>query len=350
MSSSLDMNRIYRHFLYSKMSKVSFLDTLQDICLLPLDESDSLLSKAIYKDSMKDAEMLTCRSTILIFPFEILHCQRQWFYLIEIRLANLQVKIIIFKSLSHPTQTTEVEMKISHLCASNMFLTQQPASHPLPCGLRDNLLPTAWNVFCHFCKLAKKKKKDYKHLALWGKRLWRKFSHIFLSLHKFSVLHSCRVVWEFQLKFGFFTGLGIQARLPTFIWLLALVHYRPNVSVKHSFKYYTFPIWWLTFWREKPIVYAYLFSSHSTCKVSTYPLLVFNKVSWLFCTQWFKQYAISPNSILGLILTEVDLITPYGIWENWGSATSRASSMTNCLIWGTGSSVLSGHLVFLSKS
>ena len=53
MSSSLGMNRIYSHFLYSKMSKVSLLDRLQDICPLPLDESDSLPGKAIDKDSMK---------------------------------------------------------------------------------------------------------------------------------------------------------------------------------------------------------------------------------------------------------------------------------------------------------
>ena len=35
------------------MSKVSLLDRLQDICPLPLDESDSLPGKAIDKDSMK---------------------------------------------------------------------------------------------------------------------------------------------------------------------------------------------------------------------------------------------------------------------------------------------------------
>ena len=154
-------------------------------------------------------------------------------------------------------------MKIPHLCASDMFLTQQPASHPLPHGLRDNLLPTAWNVFCHFCKLAKKKKKkDTKHLALWGKWLWRKFSHIFLYLHKFSVLHSSRVVWEFELKFGFFIGLGIQARLPTFVWLLALVHYRHNVSMKHCFKYYTFPIWRVNLLKGKAYsLYLFVFFS-----------------------------------------------------------------------------------------
>ena len=116
--------------------------------------------------------------------------------------------------------------------------------------------------FLQTCKKKKKKKKDTKHLALWGKWLWRKFSHIFLYLHKFSVLHSSRVVWEFELKFGFFIGLGIQARLPTFVWLLALVHYRHNVSMKHCFKYYTFPIWRVNLLKGKAYsLYLFVFFS-----------------------------------------------------------------------------------------
>ena len=144
-----------------------------------------------------ERRMLRCPHLDLLyhfFPFEILHSKRQWSHLIENRFANLQGKNNnSIKSLSHPIQTTEVEMKISCLCTLGTFLTQQSVSHPpFYLGQRDNLFPTAWEIFLSFHKFAKKKKKDTKCLALWKKRVCWTFSHIFLSLHKFSALHSFR--------------------------------------------------------------------------------------------------------------------------------------------------------------
>lgn len=123
----------------------------------PLAQESNLLSL----HGEKDAKMPTSRSTVPIFPFEISHCQRQRSHLMENRFANLQGQNNnSIKSLSHPSQTTEVEMKISCLCTSDMFLTQQSASHPHP--------PSTWakgticsqqpeKSFCYFANLRKKR-------------------------------------------------------------------------------------------------------------------------------------------------------------------------------------------------
>ena len=97
------------------------------------------------------------------FPFEILHCKRQWSHLIENRFANLQGQNNnSIKSLSHPIQTTEVEMKISCLCTSGMFLTQQSVSHPPSTWAKGTICsPQPEKSFCHFANLQKKKKKKW---------------------------------------------------------------------------------------------------------------------------------------------------------------------------------------------
>lgn len=152
----------------------------------PLAQESNLLS--LYGE--KDAKMPTSRSTVPIFPFEISHCQRQWSHLIENRFANLQGQNNnSIKSLSHPSQTTEVEMKISCLCTSDMFLTQQSASHPASTWAKGTICSQQpEKSFCYFANL--QKKKDTKCLALCEKRVCWKFSHVCLSLRKFSVLHS----------------------------------------------------------------------------------------------------------------------------------------------------------------
>lgn len=153
-------------------------------------------SKLLSLCGEKDAAMPTSRSTVPFFPFEILHCKRQWSHLIENRSANMQGQNNnSIKSLSHPIQTTEVEMKISCLYFGHVSYSAVGVSPPFYLGQRDNLFPTAWEIFLSFCKFAKrkkKKKKDTKCLALWKKRVCWTFSHVFLSLHKFSVLHSFR--------------------------------------------------------------------------------------------------------------------------------------------------------------
>ena len=123
------------------------------------------------------------------FPFEILHCKRQWSHLIENRFANLQGQNNnSIKSLSHPIQTTEVEMKISCLCTSGMFLTQQSVSHPPSTWAKGTICsPQPEKSFCHFANLQKKKKKRKKERKktpsawLCGKREFAEHFHTFFS-------------------------------------------------------------------------------------------------------------------------------------------------------------------------
>lgn len=129
----------------------------------------------------KDAEMPTSKSTVPFFPFEILHSKRQWSHLIENRFANLQGQNNnSIKSLSHPIQTAEVEMKISCLCTLGMFLTQQSVSHPLLLGPEGQSVPHSLRNLFVISQICKKKKKDTKCLA-WWKREFAEHFHTFFS-------------------------------------------------------------------------------------------------------------------------------------------------------------------------
>lgn len=93
-------------------------------------------------------------------------------------------------------------------------------SHPLPLGPKGQSVPNSLrSFFLSFCKLAKRGEKKTLSIWLCEKRLWWKFSHVFLSLHKFSVLRSSRGVGIWAEMLWFYIGLVIQTRLPTFIWL-----------------------------------------------------------------------------------------------------------------------------------
>lgn len=126
--------------------------------------------------------MPTSRPTVPIFPFEISHCQRQWSHLIENRFANLQGQNNnSIKSLSHPSQTTEVEMKISCLCTSDMFLTQQSASHHPPSTWAKGTICSQQpeKSFCYFANLQKKKRTPSAWLCV--KREFAENFHMFVS-------------------------------------------------------------------------------------------------------------------------------------------------------------------------
>ena len=132
--------------------------------------------------------MLRCPHLGLLyhfFPFEILHCKRQWSHLIENRSANMQGQNNnSIKSLSHPIQTTEVEMKISCLYFGHVSYSAVGVSPPFYLGQRDNLFPTAWEIFLSFCKFAKKKKKEKKKTPsawLCEKREFAEHFHMFFS-------------------------------------------------------------------------------------------------------------------------------------------------------------------------
>lgn len=123
------------------------------------------------------------------------------------------------KSLSHPIQTADVEMKISCLWASEMFLPQQSASHHLPLGPMGQSVPNGLRSLFVILQICKEKKKEIgtKCLAWWGKRwLRQKLSLVYPPCMKLSVLPSSRAVWEFDLEFWFFIDLVIGAMKASF--------------------------------------------------------------------------------------------------------------------------------------
>lgn len=98
------------------------------------------------------------RSTTPIFPLEILHCKRQWSRWIENRFAHFQGQNNhSIKSLSHPSQTTEAEMKIPRLCASDTFLTQQSASTSLPLQPKGQSVPNSLRSLSVILQTSKKR-------------------------------------------------------------------------------------------------------------------------------------------------------------------------------------------------
>jgi hypothetical protein len=112
-------------------------------------------------------------------------------------------------------------MKIS--CLYLRHVTQQSVPHPFPLGPRGQSVPNSLRslfVILQTCK------KDTKCLALWEKRLWRQFSHIFLSVHKFSVLHSSRVGGNLNWKALILCWLDNSSQ--TIYLHLACVQYMQN--------------------------------------------------------------------------------------------------------------------------
>lgn len=105
------------------------------------------------------------------------------------------------KSLSHPIQTADVEMKISCLWASEMFLPQQSASHHLPLGPKGQSVPNGLRSLFVILQTCKEKKKRNRH-QVFGlvkkKMIAAKTFTCLPSLHETS-----RAVWEFDLEFWF---------------------------------------------------------------------------------------------------------------------------------------------------
>lgn len=125
------------------------------------------------------------------------------------------------KSLSHPILTADTEMKRPCLCASEMFLPQQAASHHLPLGPKGQSVPNglrSLSVILQTCKEKEKKEAiDTKCLAWWEERRLGQNFHLFTLLcMKISVLSSSRVVWGFEVESWFFIGLVIGAMKASF--------------------------------------------------------------------------------------------------------------------------------------